>query len=564
MLKDTGSIYLHCDPTASHYLKELMDAILGKENFINEIVWCYSNSGRAKTGFASKHDIILFYAKNKKVMFWNDYRIPISEKYLNSMYRQTDSEGNRCRIRVDAGKERIYYPDAGMTCNDWWDDIPSLSSKAGERTGYPTQKPAALYERIIEASSNPGDIVLDPFMGSGTTLVAAENLERDWVGIDFSQEACEIAGKRLGKHSPPTDNQTLLLPDKRNLPAIIPYQPGNSISIDPGTLYNGDNLLILREIGTETIDLIATDPPFNTDKIWFGKAGSFDDRFNNMDEYVGWMQERVVEMHRILKATGSIYLHCDSTASHYLKVMMDEVFGRNNFRNDISWCYTGPANVNRHFPRKHDNILFYSKSKESVFNKDAVRIPYKELSGGKDGVGGGEIWSGGHDMDRINELRVLGKVPESYWVDINSVTRQHSEKSGYPTQKPVKLYKRIIEASSNPGDIILDPFCGSGTTLIAAETLGRKWIGIDNSKDACETTQRRFNNIEETDRNGGGAEVPAQTSDDNEISTRHGNGTVPKKAIKSFEKLGASFTLAGDVFSIKMPIHSNYKEINYD
>ncbi len=118
VLKPTGSIYLHCDPTASHYLKMLMDAVFGKENFKNEIVWCYANAGRSKKKFAQKHDVILFYSKSEKYA-WTDYRIPVSEAYLESHYRQKDGKGRRCRIRVDAGKKRIYYPEDGMICNDW-------------------------------------------------------------------------------------------------------------------------------------------------------------------------------------------------------------------------------------------------------------------------------------------------------------------------------------------------------------------------------------------------------------------------------------------------------------
>ena len=187
LLKPTGSIYLHCDPTASHYIKVLMDSIFGHQNFRNEIVWCYSNSGRSKKKFTSKHDIILLYAKSEKY-YW-DYTIPISQKYLNSHYRQKDENGNRCRIRIDGGKKRIYYPVKGMTCNDWWADIPSLNSVAKERLGYPTQKPIALLKRIIEASCPEDGIILDPFCGCGTTICAAHELNRRWLGIDIAYHA---------------------------------------------------------------------------------------------------------------------------------------------------------------------------------------------------------------------------------------------------------------------------------------------------------------------------------------------------------------------------------------
>ena len=202
ILKPTGSIYLHCDPTASHYLKLVMDDVFGRGNFRNEIVWGYSNSGRPKRFFANKHDVILFYTKSDKA-YWGNYRMPVSEEYLASHYRQVDSEGRRCRIRTDAGKTRYYYPEKGMTPNDWWKDIPSLNSVAKERTGYPTQKPLALLERIIKASSNEGDMVLDPFCGCATACIAAEQLDRQWIGIDIAASAERITKDRLVKEVQP-------------------------------------------------------------------------------------------------------------------------------------------------------------------------------------------------------------------------------------------------------------------------------------------------------------------------------------------------------------------------
>ena len=190
ILKKTGSLYLHVDPTASHYLKIVLDSIFDKNNFKNEIIWCYSNSGRTKKNFAKKHDVILLYSKSDKY-HW-DYSIPISQKYLNSHYKQVDSKGQKCRIRIDAGKERIYYPNTGMTCNDWWSDIPSLNSQAKERKGYPTQKPIALLQRIIKASSKEGDLILDPFCGCATTCVAAQREKRRWIGIDIEANASKV------------------------------------------------------------------------------------------------------------------------------------------------------------------------------------------------------------------------------------------------------------------------------------------------------------------------------------------------------------------------------------
>ena len=197
ILSSTGSIYLHCDPTMSHSLKLVMDAIWGKKNFRNEIVWCYSTSGRPKKFFAKKHEILFLYTQSQDG-FWNDYRIPVSKKYLDSHYRQVDEDGNKCRIRVDAGKTRIYYPSEGMICNDWW-EIAYVNSQAKERTGYPTQKPLALLKRIIQASSNEDDTILDPFCGCATTCVAAEAERRRWVGIDISPKAAALVRTRMDK-----------------------------------------------------------------------------------------------------------------------------------------------------------------------------------------------------------------------------------------------------------------------------------------------------------------------------------------------------------------------------
>lgn len=177
ILKPTGSIYLHVDWHAVHYLKVEMDRIFGMKNFRNEIIWCYSNSGRGKKEFAKKHDTILLYSKTPKYEWFGDsVKVPYDEKYMKSHFKDVDENGDVCRKRLDAGKWRTYYPSSGMIPNDWWIDIPSLNSVAKERLGYPTQKPEALLERIIKASSNPGDIMFDPFCGCGTSAAVAQRL----------------------------------------------------------------------------------------------------------------------------------------------------------------------------------------------------------------------------------------------------------------------------------------------------------------------------------------------------------------------------------------------------
>ena len=208
--------------------------------------------------------------------------------------------------------------------------------------------------------------------------------------------------------------------------------------------------------------------------------------------YCAYMAERLALLREILKPTGSIYLHCDPHASHYLKLIMDDIFGPKCYRNEIVWCYSGGGISKRYFPLKHDIILCYGKTNQkdtktqkdpetkTKFNADAVRIPYKSLGGGN---GGGAIWGKGHDNERLDELREMGKVVEDCWIDIMPLTRNSKERK-YPTQKPLKLLKRIIKASTSPGDVVLDPFCGCGTAVVKARQLGRKFVGIDISLHA--------------------------------------------------------------------------------
>ena len=298
------------------------------------------------------------------------------------------------------------------------------------------------------------------------------------------------------------------------------------------TLWTRDNLDVLRGMHSETVDLIYLDPPFNSSKIYAAPIGGEKAReeFKNtwtlddldvawlgriahkapalyrvidaaghthsggMQSYLTMMAVRLLEMRRILKPTGSLYLHCDPVASHYLKLLMDSIFGRKLFRNEIIWCYSGPSNVRRHFPRKSDTILFYA-NEEARFNSDAVRVPYADSTVRhfqKGGGRGGIIWGEGHNLDRMRDLMHKGKIPENWWTDIPSIGRNMKEKIGYRTQKPLALLRRIIEASSHPGDMVLDPFCGCATACVAAEELGRQWVGIDISPKAKELIRKRF------------------------------------------------------------------------
>lgn len=256
----------------------------------------------------------------------------------------------------------------------------------------------------------------------------------------------------------------------------------------------GDNLEVLRTIPDESVDLIYLDPPFFSNRhyecIWKGDKGeirSFEDRWSGgIEHYIQWLRERVQEMHRVLKSTGSIYLHCDHHADAYIRVyILDPVFGSGNFRNEIVWCYSGGGASKKQFARKHDSIFFYTKSGEWTFNADAVRTPYKWTEGQKRADGSGR------DLDK-------GKLSDDFilpdFLEEHSVMPWARERIGYPTQKPEALLERIIRASSNEGDIVLDPFVGGGTTVAVANRLNRSWIGIDQSAQAIRVSENRINN----------------------------------------------------------------------
>jgi len=204
-------------------------------------------------------------------------------------------------------------------------------------------------------------------------------------------------------------------------------------------------------------------------------------RKSSLAAYLLNMALRLRAMRRVLKETGSIYLHCDATAGHYLKLLMDTIYRKENARNEIVWCYHGPGSPRmRQFNRKHDTIFWYNKGKKWTFNREAVRIPYKD---GKPHTGGFTHKSGdkaGTNMNAEVANSYTGKIPEDWWY-FAIAARSKREYVGYPTQKPLALLERIIKASSNPDDIVLDPFCGCGTTMHAAEKLGRRWVGIDIS-----------------------------------------------------------------------------------
>ncbi|MBU1626498.1 restriction endonuclease [bacterium] len=308
-------------------------------------------------------------------------------------------------------------------------------------------------------------------------------------------------------------------------------------------LYYGDNLHILKEhIPDNSIDLIYLDPPFNSKadynilfkepsgELSHAQITAFEDTWhwtieventfeeiqktaardivgmmqgfrdyvigkNDLMAYLTMMCIRLIELKRVLKDTGSLYLHCDPTASHYLKIVMDTIFGKKNFRNEIIWCYKRWPAKQKNFQKMHDIILRFSKTNDVVWNQlydDFTDQTKKRIKGGK------KIFTFidefGKKKIRPTDEQSLGVPMCDYW-NIHVIAGQAKERLGYPTQKPEALLERIIKASSNEGNVVLDPFCGCGTTIAASQKLNRKWIGIDITHLAINLMKHRLRDM---------------------------------------------------------------------
>ena len=266
-------------------------------------------------------------------------------------------------------------------------------------------------------------------------------------------------------------------------------------------LIQSDCLTGMLELSDESVDLVYLDPPFYTQKMQCGtsrdgKQYEFDDSWPSRNEYLSYMRERLLGIRRVLKSTGSVYLHCDTSASHYLRILMDEVFGENNFRSEIIWSYKRWSNSSKGLLPSHQTIFYYTKSNVYAFN-----VEYKD-------------YSPTTNVDQIMQMRernLCGKavykrddsgeivqasekhgIPLSDVWEIPFLNPKAKERTGYPTQKPIELLERIIRLSSNEGNVVLDPFCGSGTTLVAAKLLNREYIGFDISTDAINIAKTRL------------------------------------------------------------------------
>ena len=293
------------------------------------------------------------------------------------------------------------------------------------------------------------------------------------------------------------------------------------------TIFQMDNLDVLRGIDSDTIDLVATDPPFNKGanmgddefgypdqwkwhenvhpkwlesiqdehpKLYHVIEVTRDVRGENSAAFICFFGIRLLEMHRVLKPTGSIYVHCDHSADAVIRLAMDAVFGENNFCNQIVWHYQPGKQSKRYFGRKHDSILFYKMSDDSTFHPQRKKITnpsnYRQVDEN------GDAYSDNGWGQRYYEKDGRSCDDVWSWIDETEMwIASGKERTEYPTQKPLELYKRIIRASSNEGDVVLDPFCGSGTTVLAAHQLRRNWIGIDRNPQTRQILIRRFRGI---------------------------------------------------------------------
>lgn len=302
---------------------------------------------------------------------------------------------------------------------------------------------------------------------------------------------------------------------------MLPFQVVERIQfghpqLEPNRLFWGDNLHVMRQLPSESIDLIYIDPPFFSGKqynVIFGDQNelrSFSDIWEGgMPGYLVWLNARLYEMKRLLKKTGSIYVHCDHHASHYIKVEMDKIFGYENLVNEIVWCYSQGGRSKDHFPRKHDVIFWYAKTKTWQFDDSEIKVPYELLSQksqtsftktDEHGRLYKEIYGPGKKkLYRYYEDK--GKSPYDWWADIHQMTGRTAasgnEYIGYPTQKPEALLERIIRACSKQGDLVADFMAGGGTTAAVAQRLGRRWMACDQSRVAVAITADRVTRLVE-------------------------------------------------------------------
>jgi DNA modification methylase len=294
----------------------------------------------------------------------------------------------------------------------------------------------------------------------------------------------------------------------------------------PNRLIQGDNLAVMAALGGEIagkIDLLYLDPPFFTGREWRtrdsapGKPSAFTDNWRTLGDYLQWLFDRLTLARELLSSHGSLYLHLSWHSVHYAKLLLDEIFGADRFQNEIVWCYREAINSRKRWNRKHDTLLFYTNSEIFTFNSNRVLQPYSESNVRKyrheDEKGRYRLMGRGITDSPLRSKRDLpletetlfpeltfrhylgeGTLPLDYW-NIDIENQASKIRTGYPTQKPEALLERILLASSNPGDLVADFCCGSGTTLAVAQRLDRRWIGCDLGDEAIQTTRTRLQNL---------------------------------------------------------------------
>lgn len=239
------------------------------------------------------------------------------------------------------------------------------------------------------------------------------------------------------------------------------------MTLQTNELICADCASALLSLPAESVDLAYLDPPFNTGRTMSADAGAYDDDWGGLEGYLQFIRPPLAALHKALKPTGSILLHCDWRTSHHLRLMLDDLFGREQFVNHLVWSYGLGGSSPRRFARKHDDILFYAKAPEYYFDPPMVPATSNRMKG---------------------QLKKATDV-----IDIPSINNMAAERVGYPTQKPLALLELLVGACCPPGGLVLDPFCGSGTTLVAAQRLGRCWLGIDVNPDAVAIARQRLN-----------------------------------------------------------------------
>jgi DNA modification methylase len=259
----------------------------------------------------------------------------------------------------------------------------------------------------------------------------------------------------------------------------------------------GDALEVLRALPEAQVDLIYADPPFATGVVRRGRAGAYDDRTpDGLEAYLAWLDAALAAMRRALAPRGSLFLHLDWRAAHHARVALDRLFGADRLVNEIVWCYSVGGKSPRAFGRKHDTILWYARDAEWRFYPDAVRVARRAGSHMKverDEAGRPVQVKRDRRTGKVYRYPVHeGKVPEDWWTDIETLNRGDKERTGWPTQKPEALIERIVRAASEPGHLVADPFLGSGTTAVVAARLGRRFLGIDASPEACAIAAARL------------------------------------------------------------------------